>query len=103
MPDILVQRGSASSQGPDVTDPLLTTDQACMARGRAELDSGSGTHPLQVACVYRDGLLLGALSEEYDPLAMRLRYGKITSITHNVTKEEVVTTIHTQVPSEFVV
>lgn len=35
---ILVTRQPGSKQGPDIVDPLLTTDQAGVARGTREID-----------------------------------------------------------------
>lgn len=104
MPDIIVVRGSGLSQGKDIIDSLLTTVQACQARGMMELDDASGTNPVVCECVYRDGLRLGQIVEVYDPLIASVQYGKITSITHTVSSgESILTRIQLVTPSEFVV
>lgn len=103
MTDLVVVRGSGSSQGEDILDALLSTDAAAMARGRAALDDGSGLHPVPLECVYRDGLVLGQLVELYNPLTLEVHFGKITSITHQYSVTGVTTSLIVQVPSEFLV
>ncbi len=39
--DILCIRGSGDRPGDDITDPLLSTVEAGLSRGRAELDEGA--------------------------------------------------------------
>lgn len=53
MISIIVQRTPADFQGPDISDPLIATEDQAMARGRAEIDKNatdrvivSGTCPL---------------------------------------------------------
>lgn len=36
---VTVQRAPGDKQGPDITDPLLTSDQAAVERGRNEIDA----------------------------------------------------------------
>lgn len=45
---INVQRSPADTQGPDITDALLTSDLAARERGRVEIDH-HGTNRMQVA------------------------------------------------------
>lgn len=101
MPDLIVQRGSGTSPGEDVVESLLTTDSACLSRGRIELDEGSGLREVHLDCVYRDGVLLGDLVSLYDPLLLAHKSGVVTSITHSIEGADVVTTLVIKVPSEF--
>lgn len=103
MSDIVVLRGGGFSQGADVIDPLVSSDHACMARGRAELDAASGLHSVQLDCLYRSGLLLGQLVEMTDPATGMARYGKITSITFTLNGTQTDATFRLTVPSEFLV
>lgn len=101
MPDIVVIRGAGDSQGPDITDPLLTTDHACMARGIVELDDGSPKVPVRLSVLYRDGLLLGQVVEVSDPLYPTKRYGKITGISHTLFSNRIETVLVVSIKSDF--
>lgn len=101
MVDLVVLRGDGSSQGEDVIDALLTSTNAALSRGRVELDDASGLRSLTKTCVYRDGLLPGDLAELYDVRSGEQTIGKVTSITHDVTTTEIVTTLKVVVPSEL--
>lgn len=103
MPDIIVIRGDGASQGEDIVDALLTTEQACIARGRTELDDASGLLKVVNECVYRDGTMLGEMVEVFDPLTGNLRRGKITSIEHKIPLTGRATKLTFVAQSEFVV
>lgn len=103
MPDIVVLRGGGSRQGEDVIDPLLTTDAACLERGRIELDKGSGLQPLELECVYRDGLLLGDVVEIHDPLHSTTYYGILSHITHSVSPVALHTSLVVTILSDFTI
>lgn len=38
---VIVQRSPADTQGPDITDPLIATEQQAMERGRVEIERNS--------------------------------------------------------------
>jgi hypothetical protein len=38
---VIVQRQSADKPGPDISDPLITSEQVAVARGTAEIDRNS--------------------------------------------------------------
>lgn len=103
MPDIVVQRGAANAQGIDVIDALLSSDLAALSRGQMELDDNSGLRPSTIDVLYRPGLRTGMVVEIYDPLVSGLRYGKIASISHTLSRVGVDSRIKVMVPSEFVV
>lgn len=86
MPDIFVQRDDGLQRGPDIIDPLLTTVEACIARGRCALDEqAQPSQEVELEIVYRTGLRLGMLVTVSDLLSGRTYYGKITGIGHDAT------------------
>lgn len=103
MPDIVVIRGGGTRQGEDVIDPLLTTVSACLARGRIELDAASGLQPIEMECLYRDGLLLGDMVEINDPLHIAPYYGILSRITHVATPTTLTTQLVVTILSDFTI
>lgn len=83
MPDIFVMRGEGNSRGPDIVDPLLTTVEACTARGRNELDEqASGLQEVEITIPFRSGLRLGNISQVTDVVSGLVWYGKIVGLSY---------------------
>ena len=61
---ITVTRGAGDRQGGDVIDPLLTSDQVAIARGRREIDySISSRINEQCQCPKHDFIATGSLAQ----------------------------------------
>lgn len=86
MVDIVVQRGSGTSPGDDINDPLLTDLNAALSRGRAELDQGALADAPVLTIRLRD-VRLGELIEVDDSVLGTWR-GKVTGITHSVSVDD---------------
>lgn len=93
MTDIVVQRGAGSSQGTDIVDALVATDDVARERGRVEIDAASGLQPVQISVVYRPGIRRGQLVEVFEPIGQTLHYGKITTIQHQFSGVELITSL----------
>ena len=100
MPDVFVLRGDATHRGSDVVDPLLTTIEVCLARGRNELDEqASGLQDVSLVCLSRANLRLGQVCQVVDLLDGSTWYGKLTGIQHQYTKSDCVSTLAIRRPS----
>jgi hypothetical protein len=80
--DILCIRGDGDRPGEDIMEPLLSTVEAGLSRGRAELDEGALSDEQRLETILID-LRLGQLIEVDDSTLGRWR-GKITSLSHQV-------------------
>ena len=80
--EIFCQRGDGAFRGEDISDPLLTTDDAKRSRGRAEIDAGESLQEVSLVCLHRVGLMPGQLVEVHDALMGQSWRGKITSVSH---------------------
>ena len=63
---VIVQRQPAIHPGPDIIEPLLSTPEGAIERGRAEIDKAGATKRVRQTIVYRDGERLGKLIEIRD-------------------------------------
>ena len=64
MISVIVQRPPADTPGPDITDPLLTAEQAAVERGRIEIDTnGTNREMVTVSGPHRLWVHPGALVE----------------------------------------
>lgn len=92
MVDLVVVRGSGSRNGRDIVEPLLSTNEVALARGRMELDTYSpGQQPVTLTVVYRPNLRIGQLIEVHDALQGRSYRGKIVGISHRISRSEATT------------
>ncbi|MBF0143044.1 MAG: hypothetical protein HQL59_06250 [Magnetococcales bacterium] len=80
--EIFCQRGDGAFRGADISDPLLTTNEAKRSRGRAEIDAGEALQEVSLTCLHRPGFMPGQLVEVHDALMGRSWRGKITSVGH---------------------
>ncbi|MBF0162075.1 MAG: hypothetical protein HQL88_07280 [Magnetococcales bacterium] len=90
---IFCQRGDGAFRGADVSDPLLTTDEAKRSRGRAEIDSGEALQEVSLVCLHRSGFMPGQLVEVHDALMGRSWRGKVTSVSHSAAGPRLTTTL----------
>ena len=81
---VLVVRGSGDSYGPEVQDPLITTDEAARERGRNLLDRYAARKAnVQLTCPFRSLMRPGVLVEVLDLERPRWR-GLLTGQTINI-------------------
>jgi hypothetical protein len=101
MPSIVVARYTGDRQGEDIVDRLLSSVDAQLSRGRAELDANATLQQtVDLTIVYRQGLELGQLVEVHDALQGRSYRGKITGISHRIDGGQVVTVLNILKPLE---
>jgi hypothetical protein len=88
MISVIAQRAPADSPGPDISDPLLTSEAVAVERGRNEIDRNfspreivSGSGPLR--SFVRPGALAEVMDFERGPWR-----GKVTSCSLTVTRQE---------------
>lgn len=101
----------AELRGPDVIDPLLSTEIVARERGRIELDNNSGIQEIQLQTVFRKedptsllGVRLGQTVLINDELQGKQWRGKISGISHSNRGGAVVTNLIIQKPaSGFVI
>ncbi|MBF0420819.1 MAG: hypothetical protein HQL78_11720 [Magnetococcales bacterium] len=91
--EIFCQRGDGAFRGPDISEPLLTSDEAKRSRGRAEVDSGEALQEVSLTCLHRPGLMPGQLLEVHDALMGQSWRGKITSVSHSADGPKLVTSL----------
>ncbi|MBF0153993.1 MAG: hypothetical protein HQL64_09670, partial [Magnetococcales bacterium] len=87
------QRGDGAFRGADISDPLLSTDEAKRSRGRAEIDAGEALQEVSLTCLHRPGLMPGQLVEVHDALMGRSWRGKITSVSHSAQGNKLITSL----------
>ena len=80
--DILCIRGSGDRPGDDIVEPLLSTVEAGLSRGQAELDEGALSDEQRLETILID-LRLGQLIE-VDDSTLGIWRGKLTSLSHQV-------------------
>jgi hypothetical protein len=82
---VVTMRYAGDRVGDDIVDSLLSTDEAKVERGRAELDSSA--QPMQevtLGLVYRAGVRLGQLAEIHDGTQGASYRAKVTSVSYRV-------------------
>jgi hypothetical protein len=84
--DIVCIRGAGDRRGDDIVEPLLSTVEAGLSRGRAELDEGAFSDESSLTTLVMD-LRLGNVVEVDDSVIGRWR-GKLTSLSHSVQIDE---------------
>lgn len=99
---LVVRRGAGLHPGPDITDPLITTLQVALARGRNELDErASGLQDVQVSIPYRPGIRIGQIAEVVEALFGDVWYGKVSGISHSYSLASAITNLTIKRPTEF--
>ncbi|MBF0629190.1 MAG: hypothetical protein HQL91_13310, partial [Magnetococcales bacterium] len=91
--EIFCQRGDGAFRGADISDPLLSTDDAKRSRGRAEIDAGEALQEMSLICLHRPGFMPGQLVEVHDALMGRSWRGKVTSVSHSAHGVRLVTSL----------
>lgn len=91
--EIFCQRGDGTFRGADISDPLLTTDDAKRSRGRAEIDAGESLQEVSLICLHRPGFMPGQLIEVHDALMGQSWRGKITGVSHNAQGARLITSL----------
>lgn len=82
MIDLIVVRGDGDKTGPDIEDPLISTTEVALARGRNEIDANSGLQSVVLVSKYRTGLRLGQVVAVMDALQGETWVGKLAGIAH---------------------
>lgn len=80
--DIVCVRGDGNRPGEDIVEPLLSTIEAALSRGRAELDQGALADQQELETVLMD-LRLGQVIE-VDDSTLGIWRGKLTGLSHTV-------------------
>lgn len=113
MIDVIVQREAAIPyRAPDIVDPLLTTEEVAVSRGRDHLcQEGAGTQPVLYEIPFQKGLRTGQLVKIRDATLAKDLKGKIVSIEHKLTRSpgegsgdgalHVLTTLTVSIPTNF--
>ncbi len=91
--EIFCQRGDGAFRGPDISDPLLATDDTKRSRGRAEIDAGESLQEVFLTCLHRPGFMPGQLVEVHDALMGQSWRGKITSVSHTAQGSKLTTSL----------
>lgn len=84
MTTIVVQRYAGDRDGGVITDGLLSTDEAKVARGRSEMDANA--QPMQehnMEVVHRPGIRPGQLAEVQDQDQGETYRAKVTSVRYH--------------------
>lgn len=94
MSSLLVIRYSGSIRGPNVVDPLLSTVEAKLERGRVEMDEHALIPQIvTMEIVHRSGVRNGQLVEVHDALQGGRWRGKIVGVTHKAQGAVTTTTL----------
>lgn len=84
--DIVAIRGEGDAPGEDIVEPLLSTVEAALSRGQAELDQGALADEQQLDVTLQD-LRLGSLITVEDS-ALGYWKGKVTAVVHTVNVDD---------------
>lgn len=90
--DIIAKRLPADKRGDDIVEPLLSDIDACIARGRNEIDAASMSEDVDIGMVPLPAAYVGALIETHDALYGESWKGKITGVSHSAGVDEIPTT-----------
>jgi hypothetical protein len=82
--NVTAQRGDGAYPAPDLVDPLITSLEAALSRGRAEMDRGEALQIVRLATVFRAGGSPGQLIEVHNNLQGQAWRGQITGVDHKV-------------------
>lgn len=85
-----------------IISDLLTTLDACLQRGRNELDEKAhGGQIVTMTCRFRPGLLLGQVIKVQETLFGSAWYAKITGIKHSVSGTKLTTELTLLKPTDY--
>jgi len=94
MIDIIVQRTPGDSMGEDIQNPLISSVEVAIERGRVEIDSHSGLHDMQVTAVIRPSVARGDLVEIHDELNGKSWRGKVNGVSFSISNEAETPTVN---------
>lgn len=81
--DIVVIRVPGDKKGPDIIDPLLSSNNVAIQRGTTEIQDNEPIDTISLSTNYRSGVRLGHIAEVIDILQGRVWRGKIVGIAHS--------------------
>ena len=89
MTSVVVQRVvTLPAKGMDISEPLLSSEASLVSRGKAYLcEEGTGEQPIQYTVAFRPGIRCGQLVEIQDSIIGTAFRGKITAISHDITRD----------------
>ncbi|MEO5334922.1 MAG: hypothetical protein H7839_23155, partial [Magnetococcus sp. YQC-5] len=90
---IFCQRDDGAFRGEDISEPLLSSDEAKRSRGKAEIDAGEPLQEVLLSCLHRPGFMPGQLVEVHDALMGKSWRGKVTSVSHAAQGVRLVTSL----------
>jgi len=96
--DILVIRGAGDTDGGEVFDPLLSSVEAAVQRGRFEIDSSTPIRSTEVECVYTPTLEIGKVVTVLDITTGQEVRGVVKQFSHVVEGVAVYTSLSLEVP-----
>nr|CRH06011.1 Conserved protein of unknown function [Candidatus Magnetococcus massalia] len=91
--EIICQRGEGTFPGESISNPLLTTLEAKLSRGRAEIDAGESLQEIVLTCLYRSNILPGELVEIHDALLGKSFRAQVIGVSHSALGVKRITTI----------
>jgi len=77
---ITVNRNSGDNFKDDITDPLLSSLLALLARGKQEMDAGLGLLPVQLESIFNSSAQTGQLIQVHDALDASVWKGVVTGV-----------------------
>ncbi len=84
MIDLVAIRGVGTSDGGEVFDPLLSSIEAAVQRGRYEIDQSTPMQAIDMTIVYTPTLQVGRVIEALDITTGMAVRGVVKSFTHVV-------------------
>lgn len=104
--DIAVVRGAGDKPGDNIVDPLIGSVPVAIQRGRNELDArASGLREVDIEAVYRAGVRMGQLAKIFDMQTGVPWLGKISGVTHQISKAgdstQLTTRLRVEKPTNF--
>lgn len=89
MIDVIVQRENpVPYRAPDIIDPLLSTEEGAVARGKDFLaEEGSGMQPVQFVLPFQQGIRTGQLVKVRDSVMGVDIKGKVVAIEHRISTD----------------
>ena len=82
--DITVYRGDGDKPGPDIQEPLASTNAVALAVGRNFLDEHSGLSLVTLTVAYNAVYEPGSIVEVVDSSQGVVWYGEIADVTHSL-------------------
>lgn len=98
MIDIIVVRGAGDIDGGEVVDPLLTSLEPALDRGRQEIEKSASAVRVSLRSVFRQGVRKGQLVEVADSLQGSVWRGVIMGVSHAIEGAYVYSTLDIERP-----